>query len=97
MPRLIDADALLRDIGEEPMNWTDTQAEVQEYVDWKRTVATINSAPTIDAVEVVRCKECRFGRIDYWLGETCIVCGLTRRIANLDGYCNEGVKQDADD
>ena len=50
--RLIDADALLKDIGEEPMNWTDTQAEVQEYVDWKRTVATINSAPTIEAEPV---------------------------------------------
>ena len=52
MTRLIDADALLKDIGEEPMNWTDTQAEVQEYVDWKRTVATINSAPTIEAEPV---------------------------------------------
>lgn len=52
MPRLIDADALLKDIGEEPMNWTNSPEEIQEYIDWKRTVAIINSAPTIDAEPV---------------------------------------------
>ena len=88
MPRLIDADALLKDIGEEPMNWTDTQAEVQEYVDWKRTVATINSAQTIEA-EPVRhghweladeqepmrygCAKCK--RMSWYRSNYCPNCG----------------------
>lgn len=58
--RLIDADALLEDIGEEPMNWTNSPEEIQEYSDWKQTVAIINSAPTIEAVNVVRCSECQY-------------------------------------
>ena len=52
MPRMIDAEALLKDIGEEPMKWADSPEEIQEYIDWKRTVAIINSAPTIDAIPV---------------------------------------------
>ena len=47
--KLIDADALLEDIGEEPMNWTNSPEEIQEYIDWKQTVAIINSASTIEA------------------------------------------------
>lgn len=50
--RLIDADALLEDIGEEPMNWTNSPEEIQEHSDWKQTVAIINSALTIEAEPV---------------------------------------------
>lgn len=50
--RLIDADALLEDMGEEPMNWTNSPEEIQEYIDWKQTVAIINSAQTIEAEPV---------------------------------------------
>ena len=33
--RLIDADALLADVGEEPFNWTDTPEEIREVSDYK--------------------------------------------------------------
>lgn len=51
--RLIDADALgigkaSRDVFNKP-----------EYADgWNSAVAIIEDAPTVDAVEVVRCKDC---------------------------------------
>lgn len=96
MRRLIDADALLEDIGEEPMNWTNSPEEIQEYCDWKQTVAIINSAPTIDAVEVVRCKDCRYGHATQMLGETCWHCGLTGYFEMEDGYCNKGDKRNAE-
>ena len=61
MSRLIDADALLEEIGEEPMNWTNSPEEIQEYCDWKQTVAIINSAPTIEAEPV------RHGHWNGWI------------------------------
>ena len=88
--RPIDADVAKRIICRDQCELPDGCGASCEITDY------IEAAPTIDAVEVVRCKDCRFGHIDYCLGETCIVCGLTRRIANLDGYCNEGVKRDAE-
>lgn len=47
MSRLIDANEL--------------QSEYKKYHDGKRSVL-IDVAPTIDAVEVVRCKGCRWGK-----------------------------------
>lgn len=47
--RLIDADALLADVGEEPFNWTDTPEEIREVSDYKYYVGLIKNAPTIEA------------------------------------------------
>lgn len=56
----------------------------------------IKNAPTIDAVPVVRCKECRYGHIDHCLGETCWICGLSGRVSVGDEFCSRGVKRDAE-
>ena len=43
----------------------------------------VNSSPTVDAVEVVRCKDCKmeYGcRVAQWLGE--------------DGFCSYGERKD---
>ena len=110
MSRLIDGDALTQDImnryckecnrrkglksgkyrilyeiGEVPCRACEMMDAMEE----------IDNAPTVDAVEVVRCKDCRYGHIDHCLGETCWICGLTGRVAIGDGYCHEGVKRDA--
>ena len=56
--RLIDADALKKALEE--------QIESYEEIDWETgayhdvIVNFIGEAPTIDAVPVVRCKDCRF-------------------------------------
>ena len=55
MTRLIDADELLYAIG------LDTMTEADGYkMDLMRSdiKAAIDDAPTVDAVEVVRCEEC---------------------------------------
>lgn len=49
--RLIDADALIKEANADG---------AYGYVDAKQ----IADAPTIDAVEVVRCRECKFGSWD---------------------------------
>ena len=46
--RLIDADALVTEYYKNPS--------------YKNLCTAINTAPTIDAVQVVRCKDCRWGR-----------------------------------
>ena len=47
--RLIDANALLENLGEEPMVWSDGEAEIQERNDWKRFKACVEAQDTVDA------------------------------------------------
>ena len=59
--RLIDANALLSWLEEctGKGDWL-----VSQYnADWVWSM--IDSAPTVDAVEVVRCKDCKYGEYDY--------------------------------
>ena len=49
--RLIDANALIFHLGEEPMVWSDGEAEIQERNDWRRFKACIEAQPTVYAVE----------------------------------------------
>lgn len=68
MARLIDAEALginkaKREIFNDP-----------KYADgWNSAIEVINNAPTVDAVPVVRCKDCWFYQSDNscgWNGST---------------------------
>ena len=86
--RLIDADVLLDSI----------------FKSCNTTEATINNAPTIDAVEVVRCRDCRFSRptkaFDTEFGLDCTyergdwkrVYGFSMVSAN--GFCDEGKRRE---
>ena len=51
--RLIDANALIFHLGEEPMVWNDSEDEIQERNDWRRFKACVEAQDTVDAVEVV--------------------------------------------
>ena len=53
MARYIDADVLLKEIQDnEPMNWTDSEAEIQEQFDYKQFKSLIENQPTADVVKV---------------------------------------------
>ena len=90
--RLIDANALLEDFGEEPMVWNDGEAEIQERNDWRTYTRMVQNAPTVDAVEVVHgrwlegngrqpCSKCKYRGIKSW--NYCPNCG-----AKMDGDGN---------
>ena len=85
MPRLIDADALIEDIVRLP------NAGIHWFVNAEAVFITIDRQPTIDAVPVVRCKDCK------WMVED----GHCREFAdaslkpNPNDYCSAGVKKDA--
>lgn len=56
-------------------------------------VATIEAAPAIDAVPVVRCKECEQGSICMIANR--VWCEEFDRPVPYDGYCHYGAKMDA--
>ena len=83
--RLIDADALHEFVEKEFRN--DTPYE------WAWALTVVDHAPTIDAVEVVRCKECRM----YEENPTAVT-HLCRRELNYlyakpDGFCSYGERK----
>ena len=81
MPRYIDADALLKRMDEN--EWSMASRK------------TIKDAPTIDAVEVVRCKDCKqynttnFSKVFGW-------CDKMNRVVHDDFYCFYGERKESE-
>lgn len=85
--RLIDADALCRRVG---AVYTIAQGcgAPETAVFYKALQEEVEQMETIDAVEVVRCKDCKFFH-EYEDGET--YCEWLDLIDfPLDGFCSEG-------
>ena len=76
MARLIDADALLAEY--------DRQHEGEPG----KARKLIEDAPTVDAVEVVRCKDCRHISVERGL----CFCNVWEKFNGMgyDGFCNYG-------
>lgn len=53
----------------------------------------INDAPSADAVEVVRCKDCKHWYAD---ADTGMACEFTNMGQPADGYCNWGERKGGD-
>ena len=70
--RLIDADALKLDI-------MCVYGSNPKYINW------LNHAPTVDAVPVIRCKDCKYYEET---DETIGTCLLTESGAHIKGYCS---------
>lgn len=86
--RLIDADNLDFTFDRRCFSEGDTQY-VRGADD---AIGVVNNAPTIDAVPVVRCRECK-----YWLGEH--VCDLDcnhETHTGPDDFCSRGQRKEAD-
>ena len=54
--------------------------------------AEIDDAPTIDAVPVVRCRECKHHRDQ--LDDRFVICKRWKKIMEADGFCHKGAKMD---
>lgn len=92
--RLIDANALLRSFD---VAWMVEYDETGCGVKRKAIpVKSIENAPTIDAVPVVRCRNCRlwrrteahYGKCPFLIGEN--------QYTSEDGFCNLGEKKVAE-
>ena len=75
--RLIDADALPKEIS-----WD----KIENTAFWE----TINEQPTIDAVPVIRCKDCVWNREKEWVD--CYMSGMHGR--NINNFCSRGERKD---
>lgn len=99
--RLIDANALLKEFEKRQ------EQQINEYCDcflndaqelsteWWCVEDAVQAAPTIDAVPVVRCRDCKQAR--PLTHEGYVACVLWSRASNLDGFCHMGAKMDAKD
>ena len=84
---MIDADAVIEDIKTKLWDW-DTIDGIKSSTVLKQTITDIGNAPTIDAVPVVRCKDCfLYGecKAAEWYGE------------NGNGYCSVGDRRKDDE
>lgn len=87
--RLIDADEMRQDWLENGQN---------EYVyDTNAVLVSIDTRPTIDAVPVVRCRECKRWMKDV-PGCTDFVgrCALANYMIGATGYCLYGERKDGE-
>ena len=96
--RLINADelkAMWYDIN----NITEEDSGVR-FVGYQEIGRLIDNAPTVDAVEVVRCRECKWHRsgqneVDTW--SICIEPTLRAAHVQDDDYCSWGERKEATD
>lgn len=93
--RLIDADAL-KEYFEKCLkveSGKDNTKERYAYMAWLRSVHAIDNAPTVDAVEVVRCKDCKHRIHDE---ERCLYyCEMYYGQGDVsdDNFCQWGAKE----
>ena len=83
--RLIDANALIEATKNfcdgYKVHWTDN-----------KVLAWIDHAPTVDAVPVVRCKDCKHCQYDEMFGDRW--CNGSR--VHADSFCSDGERRDSD-
>lgn len=56
----------------------------------------INELPTVDAVEVVRCKDCRHKDFRYYDKES-VLCYMSSKYRHINDFCSYGAKMDGGD
>lgn len=99
---LISRAAALEALGECPYNWNDWPEEIQEVRDWESHKEAIENIPAVDAVPVVRCKDCvcfvsYSTEKDNRLGK-CTDVYLPMNGETVDGwwFCADGERRDDD-
>lgn len=81
--RLIDADELLQDNTYE---WFD------DWGNYTNAGEIISNAPTVDAVEIVRCKDCKYWKIVWGEVHACL-CARGMLYTKENEYCSHGRKK----
>lgn len=95
--RLIDGDELIVKLYQgQPMDWTGSDAEVQELNDWELFRNMVDNASTVDAIPVVHCKDCEYSydEISYLCCShgVCVDCEVPPNF-----YCAEWKRKEPDE
>lgn len=108
MDDLISRAAAIDALGERPYNWTDSEAEIAEVCAWESHKSAIENVPAVDAVPVVRCKDCKYRIVNENYGKRGYmklikaVCDLDtgdcfqlgRNAENDDWFCADGERRE---
>ena len=95
--RLIDANAFLKALNEKPLDFLDVGGDFgyfDETID-----SAVNEQPTVDAVEVVRCKDCKhcndISAIPPIADSLKLVCtkGVNWRAVEPNHFCSYGERR----
>lgn len=89
MTRYIDPEELKANLGEPPENWTSSDEEIQALNDFYMFQTLIDAQPTVDAVEVVRCKDCKHWTRIY----TKWHCDIHFNVGHAEFYCADGERR----
>lgn len=93
--RLIDADALSARMYHDAFE-VDSDFQKWEsgcWIRYKMFENAIDSTPTIDAVEVVRCKDCRWSEPNEF-GDLDCQCHIPIFRVGADGFCSYGERSE---
>jgi hypothetical protein len=84
--RLIDANALEAHFTD----LKDKSDSIRDKLYLDGVMAVIDVAPTIDAVQVVRCKDCKSWSYDWGYGWKCFYNGQSCGYRSPDWFCPDG-------
>lgn len=91
--RLIDADWVFAHL--KPYEPSDEKWGVTGGTALRLIHNAIDNAPTVDAMSVVRCKDCTFSHLDGWF---CGGVGIMPEHQTLpDSFCDNGMRKDDTD
>ena len=104
MTRLIDSDSLLRKIHDTAEGLADCDQQNAAWALRKYAVRDIMDAPSVDAVEVVRCRDCKW----YMPGDLFTDIMFCHRLKKYNGkpakyyycaddFCSYGERKDGDE
>ena len=91
--RLIDSDKLRKDVLELP----DCPNGYSDTFDKSMILVLIDEAPTVDAVPVIRCKDCRWYKKYYsWDGKEHRICVIEPYEPNrkADDFCSRAERRE---
>lgn len=91
--RLIDADKLKTEISECYEYEFPTASGSFDKFATQIVPSIINNAPTVDAVEVVRCKDCKYSTPDI-MSEDYRACWERNTVMPNDGFCSYGKRKE---
>lgn len=93
MSRYIDADMLLRILETDEEYNKDNPQRVDGIID---AVQEIIAMPTADAVEVVRCKDCKHGELGINPNDNteCVYCDTLDEVWEVDDFCVMGERRE---
>lgn len=93
MADYIDRQAAIDALGERPLNWDDNEFDLGLVAQFDADRRMIEAVPSVDAVEVVRCKDCKWYELFYTLNGNEFRCCCRESkdsLRNSDDYCSYG-------